>query len=72
MNNQFIVLIGPGTNDLTLETVATVEKLVEAKDVYLAHKKALINECGDRQEVLQIKDPKGKILYTIKEGFARQ
>lgn len=69
MNNKYIVKIGAVESDITLvETVPTLEKLIEAPDVYAAHKKGYF-ECYQGQEILVITDMHKNILYTIKDGF---
>ncbi len=69
MNNKYIVKIGAVESDATLvESVPTLEKLIEAPDVYAAHKKGYF-ECYQGQEILAITDTQNRILYTLKDGF---
>ena len=71
MNNKYIVKIGAVESDITLvESVPTLEKLVEAPDIYAAHKKGFL-ECYQGQEVLVITDTRKNVLYTLKDGFIR-
>jgi hypothetical protein len=67
--NKYIVKIGAVESDVTLvESVPTIEKLVEASDIYAAHKKGFF-DCYPGQEVLVITDTQKNVLYTFKDGF---
>ncbi len=71
MTKKFIVQIGSADSDsILIQTVPATEKLVEAADVYVAHKKAYI-DCNPGQEVLAIKSQVGTVLYTLKDGFIK-
>lgn len=70
-NSKFIVQIGAADSSESLvETVPSSEKLVEARDVFDAHKKAFF-DCFPGQEVLTIKGLDNKVLYTLKGGFIK-
>lgn len=67
--NKYIVKIGAVESEATLvESVPTIEKLVEAVNIYAAHKKGFF-DCYQGQEVLIITDTAKNVLYTIKDGF---
>ena len=68
---KFIAKIGSPESEVSLlETVPTTDKLVEARDVFEAHKKAFL-DCCEGQEVLTITDTNKNTLYTLRDGFAK-
>jgi hypothetical protein len=75
MNTKFVVKIGGSDSDVTLiETVPSLEKLIEARDVFDCHKKAYF-DCYPGQDVLYIKEVNngivGKTVFTLAGGFIK-
>jgi predicted secreted protein len=68
---KFVAEIGSIDSEVSL-TTATKIVLIEARDVYGAHKHAYMQECNPGQEVLSIKAAGTEtVLYTLKEGFKK-